>query len=346
MVSDQIMELLLEEQEVPLDLIHKTIREATDRPADLPGPGRLGLQEQGRAAPARRGQRLPAQPARPRDLRQGQRQRHGRGPPGRRPRRAAGRHGVQARRGAVRPGHLHADLPGDAQEGRVLLQLAGSGRRPRISRILRVHADEKEDIDSAGAGDIVAVMGIECATGDTYCDEGTNFSLESIYAAEPVIDLAISPDQAGRPGQALQGPEPVHARGPDLPRPRRPGDERDDHLRHGRAAPGDLRRADPPRVQGRVHRRHARRSATARRRPRSRRSTTSTGSRPAARASTPTSSARWSRCPRTSPSRSSSRTRSPAAASRASTSPRSRRASATSLHKGPVAGYEVHRASR
>ncbi len=33
MVSDQIMELLLEEQEVPLDLIHKTIREATDRPA-------------------------------------------------------------------------------------------------------------------------------------------------------------------------------------------------------------------------------------------------------------------------------------------------------------------------
>jgi elongation factor G len=66
-------------------------------------------------------------------------------------------------------------------------------KKERISRILRVHADEKEDIDSAGAGDIVAAMGIECATGDTYCDEGTNYSLESIYAAEPVIDLAISP---------------------------------------------------------------------------------------------------------------------------------------------------------
>ena len=36
-------------------------------------------------------------------------------------------------------------------------------------------------------------MGIECATGDTYCDEGTNISLESIYAAEPVIDLSIQP---------------------------------------------------------------------------------------------------------------------------------------------------------
>jgi len=68
-------------------------------------------------------------------------------------------------------------------------------KKGRISRILRVHADQKEDIDSAGAGDIVAVMGIECATGDTYCEEGTNYSLESIYAAEPVIDLAIIPNK-------------------------------------------------------------------------------------------------------------------------------------------------------
>ena len=66
-------------------------------------------------------------------------------------------------------------------------------KKTRISRILRVHADQKEDIDSAGAGDIVAVMGLECATGDTYCAEGTNLSLESIYAAEPVIDLSILP---------------------------------------------------------------------------------------------------------------------------------------------------------
>ncbi len=66
-------------------------------------------------------------------------------------------------------------------------------KRGRISRILRVHADEKEDIDSAEAGDIVAVMGIECATGDTYCAEDSNYSLESIYAADPVIDLSINP---------------------------------------------------------------------------------------------------------------------------------------------------------
>ncbi len=56
------------------------------RPADLSGPGRLGLQEQGRAALARRRQCLPAEPTRPRDPRQGQQQRHGRGAPRRRPR--------------------------------------------------------------------------------------------------------------------------------------------------------------------------------------------------------------------------------------------------------------------
>jgi elongation factor G len=66
-------------------------------------------------------------------------------------------------------------------------------KRGRVSRILRVHSDEKEDINEASAGDIVAVMGIEPATGDTYCTEGTNYSLESIYAADPVIDLSISP---------------------------------------------------------------------------------------------------------------------------------------------------------
>jgi len=65
-------------------------------------------------------------------------------------------------------------------------------KKQRVSRILRVHSDKKEDIDSAGAGDIVAVMGVECATGDTYCAEGYNYSLESIFAPAPVIDLSIA----------------------------------------------------------------------------------------------------------------------------------------------------------
>jgi elongation factor G len=66
------------------------------------------------------------------------------------------------------------------------------GKTQRFSRIVRMHADEREDMESAGPGEIVAVMGIDCASGDTYCSEEVNLSLESIYVPEPVISLAIS----------------------------------------------------------------------------------------------------------------------------------------------------------
>jgi elongation factor G len=66
------------------------------------------------------------------------------------------------------------------------------GRPQRFARILRMHADEREEMDSAGPGEIVAVSGIDAASGDTYCGDATNGSLESIYVPEPVIALAIS----------------------------------------------------------------------------------------------------------------------------------------------------------
>lgn len=66
-------------------------------------------------------------------------------------------------------------------------------RSQRIGRMVRMHANDREDIESAGAGDIVALIGVDCATGDTFCDEKLNYSLESIYAAAPVISLAIQP---------------------------------------------------------------------------------------------------------------------------------------------------------
>ena len=195
MVSDEIMELLLEEQEVPLDLIHKTIREGTIAQQICPVLIGSAYKNKGVQPLLDAVNALPAQPARPRDLRQGQQQRHGRGPAGRRPRRAAGRHGVQARRGAVRPGHLHADLPGHAQQGRRSTSTRASGRRRGSAGSSASTPTRRKTSTRPSAGDIVAVMGIECATGDTYCDEGTNVSLESIYAAEPVIDLSIQPDK-------------------------------------------------------------------------------------------------------------------------------------------------------
>ena len=91
-------------------------------------------------------------------------------------------------------------------------------------------------------------------------------TLENMFVAEPVIKMSITPRQPRRRRQAGQGPAAVPQGRPDVPGHHRRRDQRDDHRRHGRAAPGDLRRADPPRVQGRVRRSAPRRSATAKRR--------------------------------------------------------------------------------
>jgi elongation factor G len=192
MVSDRVMELLLEEQEVPLDLIHQTIREGTiasqicpvlvgsayknkgvqplldAATAYLPSPldhevfakdNNNGMAEVPLAADP--DSALVAMAFKLVEEQYGQLTY------------------MRIYQGTLKKGHYYFN--------------SRQRKKGRISRILRVHADQKEDIESAGAGDIVAVMGIEPATGDTYCDEGTNLSLENIFAAEPVIDLAINP---------------------------------------------------------------------------------------------------------------------------------------------------------
>jgi elongation factor G len=68
-----------------------------------------------------------------------------------------------------------------------------TGQKQRFSRILKMHADKREEIDTATAGDIVAVMGIDCASGDTFASEPKHCVLESMYIAEPVIKMAINP---------------------------------------------------------------------------------------------------------------------------------------------------------
>ncbi|MBI2011318.1 elongation factor G [Candidatus Daviesbacteria bacterium] len=66
--------------------------------------------------------------------------------------------------------------------------------KERAGRILLMHANDREEIDEAYAGEIVAVVGLkDTVTGDTLCDEGAPIVLESIQFAEPVISLAIEP---------------------------------------------------------------------------------------------------------------------------------------------------------
>lgn len=84
---------------------------------------------------------------------------------------------------------------------------ARTGQSVRVGRIVRMHSNDREDIDAGDAGDIVAVVGVDCASGDTFLDSGLELSLENIYVAEPVIRLSIEPanrDDADKLGKALE----------------------------------------------------------------------------------------------------------------------------------------------
>jgi len=74
-------------------------------------------------------------------------------------------------------------------------KIARTGKTQRIGRIYRLHADKRTDLETARAGDIVGILGIECVSGDTLCDPQINLSLESIHCPEPVISMAIEAER-------------------------------------------------------------------------------------------------------------------------------------------------------
>ena len=82
-----------------------------------------------------------------------------------------------------------------------------TGRKDRFSRIVKMHADKREEIDTAEAGDIVAIMGIDCASGETYAAEPKFCSLESMFVPKPVIKVSVTPlnrSDSDKMGKALQ----------------------------------------------------------------------------------------------------------------------------------------------
>ncbi|GBE13263.1 elongation factor G [bacterium BMS3Bbin14] len=68
-----------------------------------------------------------------------------------------------------------------------------TGKKVKIGRLVRLHADEMEEIEEAGSGDILALFGIDCASGDTFCGAGISWSMSSMHVPSPVISLAIKP---------------------------------------------------------------------------------------------------------------------------------------------------------
>jgi elongation factor G len=76
----------------------------------------------------------------------------------------------------------------------------------KVGRLVRMHASSMEDITEAGCGDIAALFGIDCASGDTFCHPSLNYSMTSMYVPKPVISLAILPadkKSADNMGKAL-----------------------------------------------------------------------------------------------------------------------------------------------
>ncbi len=62
-----------------------------------------------------------------------------------------------------------------------------------VGRLVKMHASTMEDISEAGCGEIAALFGIDCASGDTFCDPSLNYSMTSMFVPNPVISLAIEP---------------------------------------------------------------------------------------------------------------------------------------------------------
>jgi elongation factor G len=68
-----------------------------------------------------------------------------------------------------------------------------TGKKVKVGRLIRMHADQMEDIDTIPAGYIGALFGIDCASGDSFVAPGVNLTMTSMYVPEPVISLAIFP---------------------------------------------------------------------------------------------------------------------------------------------------------
>jgi elongation factor G len=81
-----------------------------------------------------------------------------------------------------------------------------TGKKVKVGRLIRMHSDEMQDIDDTSAGDIVALFGVDCASGDTFTDGNVDVAMTSMHIPDPVISLSIKPkDQkaADNMGKAL-----------------------------------------------------------------------------------------------------------------------------------------------
>ena len=81
---------------------------------------------------------------------------------------------------------------GNVEKGSTIVNVR-NGKKVKVGRLARMHADQMEEVDQLQAGYIGALFGIECSSGDTFVSPGINMTMTSMYVPKPVISLAIVP---------------------------------------------------------------------------------------------------------------------------------------------------------
>jgi elongation factor G len=81
---------------------------------------------------------------------------------------------------------------GTVEKGSTIVNVR-NGKKVKVGRVVRMHADQMEEVDILRAGYIGALFGIECSSGDTFVSPGINMTMTSMYVPKPVISLAIVP---------------------------------------------------------------------------------------------------------------------------------------------------------
>lgn len=71
-----------------------------------------------------------------------------------------------------------------------------TGKKVRIPRIVRMHSNEMEDVNEIGAGEICAVFGVDCASGDTFTDGDLPYTMSSMFVPDAVMSLSIKPKKS------------------------------------------------------------------------------------------------------------------------------------------------------
>lgn len=69
-----------------------------------------------------------------------------------------------------------------------------TGKRVKVPRLVRMHSDDMEEVDEIGPGEICAMFGVECSSGDTFTDGKTELTMTEMFVPDPVISLSITPD--------------------------------------------------------------------------------------------------------------------------------------------------------